>query len=118
MQKEAKFDWRLALLPVKDGKNIRASSLGGYDFVIPKGAKEVDGAFQFIEFMSNPRDPERGLEDRAGWRRAPTSWSQDPQWPQAYAIYPRAAADRAPARPASAMAGDLARRSRSPSRRR
>ena len=39
MQKEAKFDWRLALLPVKDGKNIRASSLGGYDFVIPKGAK-------------------------------------------------------------------------------
>ena len=22
MQKEAKFDWRLALLPVKDGKNI------------------------------------------------------------------------------------------------
>ena len=37
MQNEAKFDWRLALLPVKDGKNIKASSLGGYDWVDPEG---------------------------------------------------------------------------------
>ena len=55
MKNEAKFEWRLALLPVKDGKNIRASSLGGYDCIIPKGAREADGAFRFIEFMSNPK---------------------------------------------------------------
>ena len=53
MQTEAKFDWRLALMPIKDdARNIRASSLGGYDYVIPKGAKDVEGAFRFIEFMS------------------------------------------------------------------
>ena len=40
------------------------SALGGYDFVVPKGAAQVDGAFRFIEFMSNPEDPERGLEER------------------------------------------------------
>ncbi|MBI3515212.1 MAG: sugar ABC transporter substrate-binding protein, partial [Proteobacteria bacterium] len=54
MQTEAKFDWRLALLPVKDGVDIKASALGGYDFVIPKGAREIDGAFRFVEYMSNP----------------------------------------------------------------
>ncbi|MBI3708397.1 MAG: sugar ABC transporter substrate-binding protein, partial [Proteobacteria bacterium] len=86
MQSEAKFEWRLALLPVKDDKNIRASSLGGYDFVIPKGAKEVDGAFRFIEYMARP-----DILD-AAWktgRLAPRTdvVMQKPDWPQAYSIY-------------------------------
>jgi len=38
IQKDAKFDWRVTTLPVKDGKNIQASSLGGFHFAIPKGA--------------------------------------------------------------------------------
>jgi multiple sugar transport system substrate-binding protein len=54
IQKDAKFDWRVTTLPVKDGKNIQASSLGGFHFAIPKGAKEVDGAFRAIEFLSTP----------------------------------------------------------------
>ena len=54
MSKTAKFEWRLAPLPVKDDKQIKADCLGGYDFVVPKGAGQVDGAFRFIEFMSNP----------------------------------------------------------------
>ena len=45
MQTEAKFDWRLALLPVKDGKDIKASALGGYDFVVPKEAHDVEARF-------------------------------------------------------------------------
>jgi multiple sugar transport system substrate-binding protein len=86
LQTDAKFDWRVALLPVKDGKNIRASALGGYDFVVPKNAKQPDGAFSFIEFMSNPQI----LND--GWqtgRLAPRSdvVVQNPLWPQAYAIF-------------------------------
>jgi multiple sugar transport system substrate-binding protein len=87
MQTEAKFDWRLALMPIKDeAKNIRASSLGGYDYVVPKGAKEVEGAFKFIEFMSQ--------QDilKNGWKtgRLPPRTDievPNPQWPQAYAMY-------------------------------
>jgi multiple sugar transport system substrate-binding protein len=86
LQTDAKFDWRVALLPVKDGKNIHASALGGYDFVVPKNAKEPDGAFSFIEFMSNPQI----LND--GWktgRLAPRSdvVVQNPLWPQAYTVF-------------------------------
>ena len=86
IQKDAKFDWRVTTLPVKDGKNIRASSLGGFHFAIPKGAKEVDGAFKAIEFMSRPTF----FQD--GWKSglmAPRSDSEvkDPLWPQAYAVF-------------------------------
>jgi multiple sugar transport system substrate-binding protein len=86
MQTEAKFEWRLALLPVKDGKNIRASALGGYDWVVPKGAKNVDGAFRFIEYMSNPDILNEGWKSG---RLAPRSdvVVQQPLWPQAYATF-------------------------------
>jgi multiple sugar transport system substrate-binding protein len=86
MQTEAKFQWKLALLPVKEGKNIRASALGGYDYIIPKGAKEVEGAFRFIEFMS------RADIVSEGWKsgRLPPRTDivvKDPMWPQAYEMY-------------------------------
>ena len=86
IQKDAKFDWRVTTLPVKEGKNIHASSLGGFHFAIPKGAKEVDGAFKAIEFMSRPAF----FQD--GWKSglmAPRSDSEvkDPLWPQAYAVF-------------------------------
>jgi multiple sugar transport system substrate-binding protein len=86
MQTEAKFDWRLALMPVKDDKNIRASSLGGYDYVVPKGAKEAEGAFRFIEYMS------RADVLSEGWKtgRLPPRTDievKNPQWPQAFEMY-------------------------------
>jgi multiple sugar transport system substrate-binding protein len=86
MSKTAKFDWRLAPLPVKDDKQIKADCLGGYDFVVPKGAAQVEGAFRFIEFMSNPQVLNEGWKSG---RIAPREdvVVQDPQWPQAYATY-------------------------------
>ena len=86
MQAEAKFEWRLALLPVKDGKDIKASALGGYDFVVPKGAREVDGAFRFIEFMSNPDILNEGWKSGRLAPRSDVVVAQ-PLWPQAYATY-------------------------------
>lgn len=86
LKNEAKFDWRLALLPVKDDKNIRASSLGGYDWVIPKDAQNPDGAFAFIEFMAQPKIVSEGWNTG----RLPPRTDiviENPQWPQAYAIY-------------------------------
>ena len=86
LQNEAKFEWKLALLPVKDGKNIRASALGGYDWVVPKGAAQVDGAFKFIEFMSNPKILNEGWKTG---RLAPRDdvVVAEPLWPQAYQTY-------------------------------
>jgi multiple sugar transport system substrate-binding protein len=86
MQNEAKFDWRLALLPVKDGKDIQASPLGGYDFVVPKGARQIEGAFRFIEAMSRPEVLAEGWKTG---RLAPRTdvTVPNPLWPQAYSIY-------------------------------
>jgi multiple sugar transport system substrate-binding protein len=87
IRREGKFEWRVAVLPVKDGRNIKASSLGGFHFAIPKGAKEVDGAFQVIEAMSDP------ALFREGWNTsgllAPRGDIEvaDPAWPQAYAVF-------------------------------
>jgi multiple sugar transport system substrate-binding protein len=86
LKNEAKFDWRLSLLPVKDGKDIHASSLGGYDWVIPKDAQNPDGAFAFIEFMAQPKIVSEGWNTG----RLPPRTDiviDNPQWPQAYAIY-------------------------------
>lgn len=85
--KEARFDWRVAPLPVKEDRSIRASSLGGFHFAIPKGAKQIDGAFQVIETMSDP------ALFRQGWNSsgllAPRSDIEiaDPAWPNAYAVF-------------------------------
>jgi multiple sugar transport system substrate-binding protein len=86
MSKTAKFEWRLTVLPVKDDKQIKADCLGGYDFVIPKGAAQVEGAFRFIEFMSNPEVLSNGWKSG---RLAPRSDAtvQNPLWPQAYETY-------------------------------
>jgi multiple sugar transport system substrate-binding protein len=84
---EAKFDWRVTLLPVRDGKNIHASSLGGFHFAIPKGAKEPDGAFKVIETMSDPALFQQGWG--VGGLLAPRTDIEiaNPTWPQAYATY-------------------------------
>jgi multiple sugar transport system substrate-binding protein len=86
MSTQAKFEWRLAPLPVKDDKQIKADCLGGYDFVVPKGAAQAEGAFRFIEFMSNPAVLNNGW--KAG-RLAPRDdvVVQNPLWPQAYATF-------------------------------
>ena len=71
---------------MKDGKDIRASSLGGYDWVVPKDAQNADGAFAFIEFMARPQIVSEGWNTG----RLPPRTDiviDDPQWPQAYAIY-------------------------------
>ena len=51
VQSEAKFKWSVALLPVKDDRNIRASALGDFMLSIPKGAKNGADAFKVIEHM-------------------------------------------------------------------
>ena len=111
MQTEAKFDWRSTLLPVKDDKNISASALGGYNFVIAEGRQ---AGRRRLHASSSSCPTRRFLNE--GWktgRLAPRTdvTVQNPQWPQAYAIYREQMQYRAPARSSSAMARNLARHS-------
>ncbi len=84
----AKFAWRVATLPVREGKNIEASALGGYVWGIPKGAKNVAGAFKLIEFMAQPAQQELAW---SGGRLAPVRNMEmnAPDMPEAYAVFRR-----------------------------
>jgi multiple sugar transport system substrate-binding protein len=84
---EAKFKWRVAPLPVKDDVKIEASSLGGFHFAIPKGAKEVDGAFKVIEQMLEPELFKQGWN--TGGVLAPRQDIEvpNPEWPEAYGVF-------------------------------
>jgi multiple sugar transport system substrate-binding protein len=84
---DAKFDWRVALLPVHDVKKIAVSSLGGFHFAIPAGAQHVDGAFRVIETMLDPSIFQQGWN--VGGLMAPLDniEVQNPDWPQAYATF-------------------------------
>jgi multiple sugar transport system substrate-binding protein len=72
---------------LKDDKNIQASSLGGFHFAIPKGAKEVDGAFMVIEQMLDASIFPQGWN--TGGILAPRSDIEiaNPNWPQAYQVF-------------------------------
>ncbi len=73
MQTQAKFEWRLAPLPLKDDKQIKADCLGGYDFVVPAGRRR-----SMARSDSSSTCPGRTCWTTAGradaWRRATMSW--------------------------------------------
>ena len=83
---DVKFDWRVATLPRREGRDIDASALGGYVWGVPKGARNVDGAFKVIEFMSAPPQMERAW---SGGRLPPVKDVQidNPAFPTAYATF-------------------------------
>jgi multiple sugar transport system substrate-binding protein len=86
MDKDAKFEWRVAPLPVREGKNIEASALGGYVWGIPKGAKNRDLAFKVIEFMS---ESDQLKQAWSGGRLPPVTniTIENPSNPQAYQVF-------------------------------
>ena len=87
MPREARFEWRSALLPVKEGKNIRASSLGGFHYAIPTGAKQPDGAFLAIETFSDPSVfPAAWNENGLMAPRTDVSLAK-PNWAASYGVY-------------------------------
>ncbi|WP_293855300.1 ABC transporter substrate-binding protein [uncultured Alsobacter sp.] len=88
MDKDAKFEWRVAVLPVREGKNIEASALGGYVWGVPKGAKNPKLAFKVIEFMS---EPEQMKQAWSGGRLPPVASIaiDNPSNPKAYEVFKR-----------------------------
>jgi len=84
--KDVKFDWRVAPLPVREGKNIQASALGGFVWAVPKGAKNIAGAFKVIEFMS--MQPQMAIAWQGGrLPPSPNVMIDNPQFPAAYGAF-------------------------------
>ncbi len=80
-----KFKWGVALLPPMDQGGKRSSALGGENFSIMKGSKNVDQAWNFIAWTQRPEIVEqlyvRGhrLPSREDViQRYPDQWNKDP----------------------------------------
>ena len=100
---EAKFQWRVAPLPVKDDKNIHANSLGGFHFAIPKGAKQVGRRLHGHRANARRANFPPGLEHRRHSRAADRRRGSRSELVASLHRVPRGDAIGHPARPASAM---------------
>jgi multiple sugar transport system substrate-binding protein len=83
--RDAKFDWAVAALPLPPGGQP-ASALGGWNWAIPQGSKNPDGAWNVIEHMTKPEQMGRSwlsgrLPPRVDVR------VENPQFPQAFGAY-------------------------------
>lgn len=84
--KQAKFDWRVAELPVKAGVDVKASALGGFDWAVPKGARHMNAALDFIAYMNS----KQVLEHAWASGRLPSRKDVEianPLWPKAYKVF-------------------------------
>ncbi len=84
---DAKFDWRVALLPVHDVKKIAVSSLGGFHFAIPIGTQHVEAAFRVIETMLEPQLFQQGWNVGGLLPPLDNIVVRQPNWSQAYTTF-------------------------------
>lgn len=84
MSKDAKFDYRVALLPVPKEGAPRASALGEGDNVIVANSKHPKEAFKFVEYMYEqmPR-----VWNDFGYMPAYPVKVEKPNYPQAYEVF-------------------------------
>jgi multiple sugar transport system substrate-binding protein len=84
MSKDAKFDYRVALLPVPEEGAPRASALGEGDNVIVANSKHPKEAFRFVEYMYEqmPR-----VWNEFGYMPAYPVKVDKPNYPQAYEVF-------------------------------
>jgi multiple sugar transport system substrate-binding protein len=84
MSAEARFEWRVALLPVPEIGAERASALGEGDNVILANSDTPAEAFAFLEFLYANMD--RVWND-FGYLPASKVEVTDPRFPEAYAVF-------------------------------
>jgi multiple sugar transport system substrate-binding protein len=84
MSQDAKFDYRVALLPVPEEGAARASALGEGDNVILASSDNPDEAFKFLEFLYAGMDR---VWNEFGYLPASAVETTDPKDPQAFAVF-------------------------------
>lgn len=84
MSKDAKFTFRVAMLPVPEAGAQRASALGEGDNVIVANTKHPEEAFKFVEYMYSqmPR-----VWNEFGYMPAYPVTIDKPDYPEAYAVF-------------------------------
>ncbi len=84
MAKDAKFEYRVAPLPVPEEGAPRASALGEGDNVIVANTKHPKEAFRFVEYMYQqmPR-----VWNEFGYMPAYPVTVEKPNYPQAYEVF-------------------------------
>ncbi|PYE87838.1 ABC transporter substrate-binding protein [Phyllobacterium leguminum] len=84
MAKEAKFEYRAAMLPIPQEGAPRASALGEGDNVILANSKHPKEAFILLEWLHS-KMPE--VWNRFGFLPAAKVQVDKPQWPEIYAVF-------------------------------
>ena len=84
MSTDAKFDYRVALLPTMTQGSPRVSALGEGDNVILKQSKHPQQAFEFLEFLASQM-PHVWNDD--GFLPVEPVQVDHPKWPADYAIF-------------------------------
>jgi multiple sugar transport system substrate-binding protein len=84
-EKNAKFKWRVALLPAEKSGGIHASALGEQNNAILRSAKNPAVAFQFLEYMYSQRA--RNWNEFGMLSPSKDTTTTDPKWPQAYQVF-------------------------------
>ncbi len=84
MSKDAKFDYRVALLPTMTEGSPRVSALGEGDNVILKQSKHPKQAFEFLEYL-NAQMPR--VWNEWGFLPAERVTVQNPKWPADYKVF-------------------------------
>lgn len=84
-EKNAKFKWRVAMLPAEKAGGVHASALGEQNHAILRSAKNPAVAFQFLEYMYSQRA--RNWNEFGMLSPSKDTSSADPKWPQAYQTF-------------------------------
>lgn len=84
-EKNAKFKWRVALLPAEKAGGLHASALGEQNHAILRSAKNPAVAFQFLEYMYSQRA--RNWNEFGMLSPAKDVVTTDAKWPQAYQTF-------------------------------
>jgi multiple sugar transport system substrate-binding protein len=84
MSQDAKFDYRVALLPTMTQGSPHVSALGEGDNVILKQSKHPEQAFAFLEFL-NSQMPHVWNDD--GFLPVEPVPADHPKWPADYAVF-------------------------------
>ena len=84
-EKNAKFKWRVALLPAEKAGGLHASALGEQNHAILRSAKNPAVAFQFLEYMYSQRA--RNWNEFGMLSPSKDTTAIDPKWPQAYRVF-------------------------------
>jgi len=80
LQGAGRTQWKVALTP--PGPKTRATALGGWYFVIPGNAPNLDVTWEFVKHMMDDK-MQLLMNEKLGWAMAnKNAWQIDESWPQ------------------------------------